>query len=85
MDKPKLSLILHNGSPVCPRGKPSLSLGQSRGRRAAESLCPVLPFLGFSVLPRKNLKITKDFLSLPNPQILGKERENTKITKEIPC
>ena len=45
---------------------------------------PVLPFLGFSVLPRKNLKFTKDFLSLPNPQILGKDRENTKITKETP-
>ena len=29
---------------------------------------PVLPFLAFSVLPRKNLKFTKDFLSLPNPQ-----------------
>ena len=46
---------------------------------------PVLPFLGFSVLPRKNLKFTKDFLSLPNPQILGKDRDIPKITKEIPC
>ena len=31
-------------------------------------LYPVLPFLAFSVLPRKNLKFAKDFLSLPNPQ-----------------
>ena len=29
---------------------------------------PVLPFLDFSVLPRKNLKFTKDFRSLPNAQ-----------------
>ena len=28
--------------------------------------CPSIPC--FSVLPRKNLKFTKDFLSLPNPQ-----------------
>ena len=32
-----------------------------------ENLHPVLPFLGFSVLPRKNLKLTKDFCPLPNP------------------
>ena len=28
---------------------------------------PVLPFLDFSVLPRKNLKLTKDFRPLSNP------------------
>ena len=32
---PGFRLILHSGSPICPRDKPSLSLGQSRGRRAA--------------------------------------------------
>ena len=47
--------------------------------------CPVLPFLGFSVLPRKNLKFTKDFSHCRTHKILGKDRENTKITKEIPC
>ena len=46
--------------------------------------CPSIPCF-FSVLPRKNLKFTKDYISLPNPQILGKDREHTKITKEIPC
>ena len=36
--KPGFLLILHTGSPVCPRDKPSLSLGQSRGRRAPEKI-----------------------------------------------
>ena len=36
--------------------------------RKKEKEKPVLPFLGCSVLPRKNSKITKDFLSLPNAQ-----------------
>ena len=38
--------------------------------------CPVLPFLDLSVLPRKNLKFTKDFLSLPNPQNFWKRQRN---------
>ena len=33
---PGFLLILHHGSPVCSRDKPSLSLGQGRGRRVAE-------------------------------------------------
>ena len=53
---------------------------------------PVLPFLAFSVLPRKNLKFTKDFLSLPNPQNPWKRQRKyqnnqgnslLKFTKEI--
>ena len=40
--------------------------------------------LVFWVCIEENLKITKDFLSLPNPQNRWKDRENTKITKEIP-
>ena len=32
-----------------------------------EAPCPVLPFLDFSVLPRKTLKLTKDFCTLSNP------------------
>ena len=39
----------------------------------------------FNLVPKDNLKITQDFPSLPNPQILGKDRENTKITKEFLC
>ena len=45
--------------------------------------CPSIPW--FFCFLKENLKFTKDSLSLPNPQILGKDRENTKITKEIPC
>ena len=37
-------------------------------RSVSISTFPVLPFLDFSVLPRKNLKFTKEFFSLPNPQ-----------------
>ena len=35
---PGFLLIVHNGSPVCPRDKPSLSSGQSRGGRAQKEL-----------------------------------------------
>ena len=37
------------------------------GNRNRRNRFPVLPFLGFSVLPRKNLKLTKDFCPPPNP------------------
>ena len=35
---PGFLLILHNGSPVCPWDKPSLSPGQSRERRATQEV-----------------------------------------------
>ena len=35
---PGFLLVLHNGSPVCPWGKPTLSLGQSCGRRVAQKV-----------------------------------------------
>ena len=45
-----------------------------------------LSFLSLLVwfLPRQTPKFTKDFLPLPNP-IPGKDRENTNLSKEIPC
>ena len=45
--------------------------------------CPSFPW--FFCLPRKNLKLTKDFCPLPNPLKPWKSRENAQITKEIPC
>ena len=43
---------------------------------------PVLPFLDFfSDLPRKNLKFTKDFLSLPNPQKPWKNQGKHQINQ----
>ena len=52
---------------------------------------PVLPFLGFSVLPRKNLKLTKDFCPPAEPtKTLEKPEKRTdnqgnslKLTKEF--
>ena len=44
-----------------------------------------LSLVFFSVLPRKTLKLTKDFCPLPNPLKPWKSRENAEITKEIPC
>ena len=38
LSQPRFLLVLHNGSPVCPRDKLGLSLGQSWGRRAAEKV-----------------------------------------------
>ena len=46
---------------------------------------PVLPFLDCSVFTKENSKFTKDFPPLPNPLKPGKNRENSQITKEIPC
>ena len=47
-------LILHNGTPACPRDKPSLSLGQTRERRAAEKLYVLKVYVPFS-LARKSI------------------------------
>ena len=44
---------------------------------------PVLPFLAFSVLPRKNLKVTKDFLLLPNPQNPSKRQKIPKQPRKF--
>ena len=38
-DKPRFSLMSHNRSPVCPRDKPSLSLGQPGLDLRQKSLC----------------------------------------------
>ena len=46
---PSFLLILHNGSPVCPRNKPSLSLGQFRGRREAEKVYVLNIYVPFSL------------------------------------
>ena len=46
---------------------------------------PVLPFLNFSVLPRKNPRINQGFLSPAEPtKTLEKQRKNAILTKEIP-
>ena len=37
------------------------------GQGTVIAMHPVLPFLDLSVLPRKTLKLTKDFCPLPNP------------------
>ena len=54
---------------LVPAGLPN-TLGYACTFCAPTSPPPTLSFhsLLFSVLPRKNLKFTKDFLSLPNPQ-----------------
>ena len=48
---------------------------------------PALPFLGFSVLPRKALKLTKDFFPAEPTKTLEtpEKHTHTQITKEIPC
>ena len=46
---PGFLLVLHSGSPVCPRDKPSLSLGQTRGRRAAEKVYVLKVYVPFSL------------------------------------
>ena len=48
-DKPRFLLILHNGSPVRPRDKPSLSLGPSRGRKVAERVYVLKDYVPFSL------------------------------------
>ena len=49
-------------------------------------LFPVLPFLDLSGLPRKNPQINQGFLSPAKPtKTLEKPRENTHLSKEIPC
>ena len=42
---------------------------------------PVLPFLDFSVLPRKNLKLTKDFRPLLNPLKPWKKQRKCTINQ----
>ena len=44
---PGFLLILHSGSPVCPLDKPSLSLGQFRGRRAADRVYVLKVYVPF--------------------------------------
>ena len=46
---PGFLLILQNGSPVCPRDKPSLSLGQSRDEGWQKSLCVLKVDIPFSL------------------------------------
>ena len=46
---PGFLLILRSGSPVCPRDKPSLSLGQSRGRRVAKTIYVLKIYVPFSL------------------------------------
>ena len=46
--------------------------------------CNSKVFLGFLVFIKENLKINKDFLSLPNPQNPWKRQRKHRITKEIP-
>ena len=60
-DKPRFSPCLHNGSPVCPRDKPTLSLGQFRGRRAADNLKVYVlkVYVPFSLATRVLLKSVK--------------------------
>ena len=50
----------------------------------SERLSPVLLSLVFWVFIKENPAITKDFLSLPNPQNPGKILRKHQITKEIP-
>ena len=47
--------ILHNRSPVCPRDKPSLSLGQSRGRRVAEKVYVLKVDVPFSLAKEQSM------------------------------
>ena len=44
---------------------------------------PVLPFLEFLVFTKENLEITKDFLSLPNPQNPWKRQRKHQINQGI--
>ena len=44
---------------------------------------PDLPFLAFLENGKENHQKNKDFLSLANPQIPGKEGENAEKSKEI--
>ena len=48
-DKARVSSYFTQWNPICPRDKPSLSLGESRGRRAAEKFYVLNVYVPFSL------------------------------------
>ena len=77
---PGFLLILHNGSPACPRDKPSLSLGRSQGRRVAEKVYVFKVYVPFSLA----MVFLQDFLQFDprkNPSRLLQDRESPNPQK----
>ena len=55
--------LIYNASPVCPWDKPSLSLGQSQGRRAAEKVYVLKVYVPFSLARMGPPKKHNDIMS----------------------